>query len=235
MSRTGLKKMLVAGVAILGCGCVPPRRTPGGGGALPRLATVAAMAAGIAVRHCTAPDVPCCGCYSGWCGCGRHHRACRWGCGYGCGWSCGCDPCCDVSCCGTSVGYWGSPVVSSCGCGGAPVVAPAEGSSMPIAGQRAGAGSRSQAGAAPASPSTTCSASGSALRPPCRTARGSPQADKFAAPVPARSPVPALGIPDRGAARWRRHQADTAATHLRRADGRPTAEFSPFGCPTRPR
>ena len=45
MSRTGMKKMLVAGVAIFGLCCVPPRRTPGGGGALPRPITVAGIAA----------------------------------------------------------------------------------------------------------------------------------------------------------------------------------------------
>ena len=127
MNHAGLKKMLAVGVAIFGLSLFSAQADAGWwwGGA------------------------PCCssGCsYYGGCGYGCGY-GCGWGYGHGCGchhayrscgYGCGCDYGSYLGCdtCGASVGYWGSPVVSSCGCGGmviggTTIAAPVEGSSMP--------------------------------------------------------------------------------------------------------
>lgn len=115
MSRTGLKKMLVAGVAIFGLSLCAAQANAGWWWGAPPCCGGCGWDCGCAVA--CVPSYSCC---SGWCGCGCHHRACRWGCGYDCG--CGCSVCCDpcwtaCSCCGTTVASWGTPVVSGCGCG----------------------------------------------------------------------------------------------------------------------
>lgn len=139
MNRANLKKMIVATVAIFGLSLCAVQANAGwwwGGG-----------------WDCCAVSacVPCCDCYSG---CYSHgcHRSCHRGCGYGCysyGCGYGCSSCYDpcpscytsVSCCGgcggcgSSLGYWGSPVVSSCGCGGSvgvPVVEQGVMPAMPV-------------------------------------------------------------------------------------------------------
>ena len=77
MSRAGLKKMLVAGVAIFGLALCAAQANAGwwwGAAGLLRW-----LLRWLGLRRC---QRLCCGCYSGWYGCGCHHRACR-GCGYG--------------------------------------------------------------------------------------------------------------------------------------------------------
>ena len=200
MSRAGVKKMLVAGVAILGLGLCAAQANAGWWWGAPP-----AGYGGCWDCCVTSAYVPSCGCYSGCYGCGHHHRACRWGWGYGCGWSC-CDPCLS-SCCGTSVGSWGSSVVSGCGCGGAPVVAPAEGSTMPAPAKAPEpAPAPAKASAAPTNPMAPVPDGPAPVVPkpaavaptPDSPAAVPPKLDKPAAPslLPAeKSSLPALGIP----------------------------------------
>ena len=122
MSRTGLKKMLVAGVAIFGLSlCAAQANAGWWWGAAPA-------------------------CYGGWDCCGAAPMSVLWllfrmvrlrlsppGLSLGLrlrlrGLAAATLAALPVSCCGTSVAYWGTPVVSSCGCGTvvAPAVAPAE-------------------------------------------------------------------------------------------------------------
>ncbi len=175
MSRIGLKKMLVASVAIFGLSlCAAQANAGWWWGAAP-------SCYGNCYGGWDCGCVSACGCYSGCNGCGCHHRACRHGCGCGCAWSSCCDTCwtpvsCSM-CCGTSVSYWGS----SCGCG--TVVAPAagaiEGPSMPTPAAPTPTGTPSAA--TPAAPS------GSTPAPVPATP---------ASPAPAAPGIPGAAIPD---------------------------------------
>ena len=120
MNRTGLKKLLVAGAFVVALGLCTSAANAGwwwGAGW---------ECGGCCNTGCYSTCNTCgyssCDPCSGWHGC--HHHC------YSCGWSY-CDPCltscgscyAPVSSCGCSGGsYWGSPIVSSCGCGDTVVV-----------------------------------------------------------------------------------------------------------------
>ena len=193
MNRTGLKKMLAVGVAVLGLSfCATQANAGWWWGAAP------AYGCGCGCGgwdYCGA--VTCGSCYSG-CGCGCHHRV------HHCGYGCGCSTCCDtcVSCwaptsccggCGTSVSYWGSPMVSSygCGCGTvtAPTMAPADGSMPAPAGTPTPAPAKSSNPAA-ASPSAGPTPGAPSTPAPSPPAGPAPSSSGPAPTAPGDIPIP---------------------------------------------